>query len=216
MQAPILTPFFWPSSPTLKAVETNPPIFWAQSSGMFPLYSLQSGVLSLAFLVTKNANCGIQRDSLSLCLVAVFRANTTMEQLDGIELRVKAAITRHNTLVDNWLFNGSTVLALFCSGAASILAVNKSINGSDLLTSVLAALAAFLVALERTLGFGARWRFHLELRNSYEAILDLIELHKVAPDDEKIKIEQEIWTALRAARAREAAIPSGSSPSVTP
>lgn len=87
--------------------------------------------------------------------------------------------------------------------------MNKSLVGADVAASILAAAAAFLVALERTLGFGARWRFHLEMRSLYEGILDRIALLKLAPDEEKKKIEEEIWSALSAARARESAIPSG-------
>ena len=77
----------------------------------------------------------------------------------------------------------------------------------------LAAAAGVFVAAERSLAFGARWRFHEEMRNRYNALIDQIEFIQYLPATERAKYLQEIWASLYALRARDAAIPgTGAAP----
>lgn len=78
----------------------------------------------------------------------------------------------------------------------------------------MAAAAGVFVAAERSLAFGARWRFHEEMRNRYNALIDQIEFIQYLPATERAKYLQEIWASLYALRARDAAIPGTGAASV--
>jgi hypothetical protein len=91
------------------------------------------------------------------------------EELKQIRDRLEKAIKDHPTSADAWLFNGGTVAVLLLSGMASVFAANKSWDLAWV-AGILSALSAFLVALERALGFGPRWRFHMEMRAAYRII----------------------------------------------
>jgi hypothetical protein len=64
------------------------------------------------------------------------------------------------------------------------------------------------VALERALGFGARWRYHRKMRFSYESIIDMLDFFPVIPLTERPKYIRDIFAALYAVRLRESAIPN--------
>lgn len=75
----------------------------------------------------------------------------------------------------------------------------------------MSAAAGVLVALERSLGFGPRWRFHTEMRAGYTNVLDMIEFYFIIPGDDpehRKKIRNEIWQSLNALRNRESAVPN--------
>jgi hypothetical protein len=128
---------------------------------------------------------------------------------DSISQSIKA----HRTVFDGWLYNGGTVVILLLTGAVSVLSgkvvpVNVSF---DWLPAVLSALAGLFVALERSLGFGPRWRFHTEMKAGYRTVSDMIDFYFIIPEEEKeqrTRIRNEIWQSLNALRSRESAIPN--------
>ncbi len=136
-------------------------------------------------------------------------------QKDGFEnLRnsIDRSIASHGTGLDGWMYNGGTILILVLTAAVSILSGNViDIQSFKWLPSVLSALAGLFVALERSLGFGPRWRFHTEMKAGYQTVRDLIDYYFIIPEDEKdqkARIRSEIWQSLNALRSRESALPT--------
>jgi hypothetical protein len=76
----------------------------------------------------------------------------------------------------------------------------------------LSGLAAFLVAMERALNFGARWRYQLAMRAGYEHVLDQIDFLRTLPEEEQKRYRAEIVAELRALRRREGMIPGVGAP----
>jgi hypothetical protein len=72
-------------------------------------------------------------------------------------------------------------------------------------------IAGFWIAAERALGFGARWRYHREMKSGYEAIIDMLDFYQGLPASEQPKYARDIFTALYALRSRESAIPNAGS-----
>jgi hypothetical protein len=84
---------------------------------------------------------------------------------------------------DSLYYNGFTALVLLFSAVVAMLPGDKE-GWLFWIPKVLSALNVFLVALERTLGFGSRWRFHIEMESSYLALLDhLRTIQGFAPAD---------------------------------
>lgn len=76
---------------------------------------------------------------------------------------------------------------------------------------MLSAAAGLFVALERSLGFGQRWRFHTEMKAGYITVIDMINFYFAIPTEEmaqRVKLRAEIWQSLNALRRRESAIPN--------
>jgi hypothetical protein len=119
--------------------------------------------------------------------------------------RLIEARDKHNTSIDAIMFNGSTILVLFLTGAAAFIPALKDAPGW--IASLLAGLAGIFVAMERALGFGARWRYHREMYYAYDSIIDMIEFCPVVPPAEQSKYVRDIFTALYAIRSRESSIP---------
>lgn len=136
------------------------------------------------------------------------------EQLGFDKLRESIAdsIQNHHTGLDGALYNGGTLLILVLTGAVSVLSGKVvQLDSHQWLPSVLSAVAGLFVALERSLGFGPRWRFHTEMKAGYKTVSDMIDFYFIIPDEEreqKAKIRNEIWQSLNALRSRESAIPN--------
>ena len=121
------------------------------------------------------------------------------------------AIQRHNPTLDGALFNGGTILQLALTAAASFLPGSNWIPNAPFLAGICAALAALLITIERSLSFGARWRFHTEMQTGYKSIVDMIDFYQcITADDDKAKYRSNIWNVLYALRSREGGIPGGS------
>jgi len=125
---------------------------------------------------------------------------------------IQESIAGHKTAPDAWMYNGGTIVVLTLTALVSILA-GKDVLPSEFawVTSVLSAVAGVLVALERSLGFGPRWRFHAELKAGYKTVNDMITFYFIIPqsdEDQRKKIRAEIWQSLNALRNRESAIPN--------
>ncbi|MET0552934.1 MAG: hypothetical protein ABW221_07850 [Vicinamibacteria bacterium] len=126
---------------------------------------------------------------------------------ERIRARLVAAIGEHDVPIDPWMFNGGTVVVLILSAAAAFL---PSLGGQApvFAAPLCSAFAGLVVAMERALGFGARWRFHREMRSAYENVLDMLDFLPVVPRPERPKYTRDMLAALYSARAREAAIPN--------
>jgi len=126
------------------------------------------------------------------------------------------AIKRHHPNIDGALFNGGTILQLALTAAASFLPGSSWIPNAPFLAGICAALAALLITIERSLSFGARWRFHTEMQNGYKSILDMIDFYRcITAEDEKTKYRANIWNALYTLRSREGGIPGGATSSTS-
>jgi hypothetical protein len=128
--------------------------------------------------------------------------------------RINEAIKRHNPNFDGALFNGGTILQLALTAAASFLPGSNWIPNAPFLAGISAALAALLITIERSLSFGARWRFHTEMQTGYKSILDMIDFYECIPaEEETTKYRANIWNALYTLRNREGGIPGGATSS---
>lgn len=119
---------------------------------------------------------------------------------------------------DAWYYNGITAIVLLCTALLATLPPGQEGSVLYWLSKVFAVLSMFLVALDRTLGFGPRWRFHIEMENSYRILLDqILALQTVEPKDATQPLN-ELRISLASVRAREHNIPgvSASSDSKVP
>jgi hypothetical protein len=136
--------------------------------------------------------------------------DTTFQGLDAITARVNQDVRRHSPRGDSLLYNGGTVLVLLFTSVATFLGA-QSLGVYDFVVPLLSGTAAFLVGLERALDFGARWRYHANMRAGYEAVLDQIEfLTAVEPAlsaEERLAYCHDIRDALRVLRRQEAGVP---------
>jgi hypothetical protein len=126
--------------------------------------------------------------------------------------RLSEEIKKHSPTADSMYHNGGTVLALAATATATIIPY-------AFWAKVAAAIATFVIALARALDFGGRWRWHIEMRNSYQALLDRADELEVLPDGERLDAIKSIYDKLEALRARENGIPGagsgGTQPSTT-
>ncbi|MBK7357180.1 hypothetical protein [Propionivibrio sp.] len=131
-----------------------------------------------------------------------------------IKERLQRAIDEHSPSLDAWCFNGGTLLTLTFTAASALFSSQAFGEKLTFVAAILSSVAGVLVAAERALAFGARWRFHHEMRSGYRSIVDMIDFAALLPDGpEKAKYTKDIWTALYALRSRESAIPgSGTTP----
>ncbi|WP_445577854.1 hypothetical protein GKKCFE_11490 [Pseudomonas sp. E141] len=126
------------------------------------------------------------------------------EMIKQLTARLKDASSLHNVWADPILFNGGTILVLLLTTLATLLPTSAYGWAAPLCS----ALAGLFVAMERALGFGARWRYHREMRFSYESIIDMLDFFPAIPLSERPKYIRDIFAALYAARSRESAIPN--------
>lgn len=126
------------------------------------------------------------------------------EMIQQLKARLKVASSLHDVWADPILFNGGTILVLLLTTLATLLP--SSVFGWA--APICSALAGLFVAMERALGFGARWRYHREMRFSYESIIDMLDFFSAIPISERSKYIRDIFAALYAARFRESAIPN--------
>ena len=140
-------------------------------------------------------------------------ADPTTFDFEPMKRRLESAALEHKTL-DSWMFNGGTMLTIALTATASL--VSSSVFGAHTawIGAVFSALTGVMIAAERALAFGARWRFHHEMRSGYLQIVDMVDFARFLPAGrERDKYLKDVWTALYALRSRESAIPgSGTAP----
>lgn len=125
--------------------------------------------------------------------------------LAPIEKRLEESIREHSTLPDGFWYTTMTVVPLALTGFSTVAA---KIDGLSTWVSVASAIAAFCIALERALGFGARWRFHREMKSGYRNLLDGITWSTILPEDRKQAYLSDWWAKLVALRGREGDLPN--------
>lgn len=128
-----------------------------------------------------------------------------LEALQNIGQRLKDSVADHNTFPDGFWYNALTILSLVLSGFASVAATYTDYSTW---VSAASAVAALCIALERALGFGARWRFHTEMKNAYRTLQDGIDFYSALPDGRKEAFLNDWWARLIALRNREGQIPN--------
>jgi hypothetical protein len=116
----------------------------------------------------------------------------------------------HSTFRDSFYHNGGTVLALAATGAATIIPTSHA-----LLAKIAAGIATLIIALARALDFGGRWRWHLEMRNAYQALIDRADEVHVLPDADKLAAMKAIYDKLEKLRTRESGIPGAGGTAVS-
>ncbi|HJQ27336.1 MAG TPA: hypothetical protein VKA60_25850 [Blastocatellia bacterium] len=134
---------------------------------------------------------------------------TESSSLHGLKAKLSTSIKEHSKrcFLDSFLYNGGTTAVLLATTAATFLP--DSLGAWFWLPKALTAFATFWVALERVLNFGARWRFHLEMKNAYQVIEDMIDYSEHLPESKKEDYIQSIWQELMILRRREKGIPIG-------
>lgn len=135
-------------------------------------------------------------------------ADLSPEVIATLRERLAASVTSHDGWADPLMFNGGTILVLMLTSLATILPTMLPKDSYTWAAPLCAAVAGLFVAMERALGFGARWRFHREMRFAYESILDMLEFYPILPAAERPKYARDIFAALYAVRSRESAIPN--------
>lgn len=113
--------------------------------------------------------------------------------------------SRHQTW-DSILYNGSVIIAIVASSAATFL-----IDDAPQIAKVLSAIAAIVIAIDRSLNWGARWIYQRQMRHEYLLILARINLVENIganfTEEEKKKYFLLIFDDLIALRRRESMIP---------
>lgn len=134
--------------------------------------------------------------------------NMSDEVIARLKSRLELAVAQHDSWADPILFNGGTILVLLLTAMATLLPSSLPKDTFVWAAPVCSALAGLFVAMERALGFGARWRYHREMKSGYESIIDMLEFFPVLPAPEQPKYARDIYAALYAVRSRESAIPN--------
>ena len=121
-----------------------------------------------------------------------------------IENRIDQSIGEHRNTHDGFLYNASTLLSLALTGIGAVIATSH-----PRYAAWISAGAAFSIAAERTLGFGARWRYHVEMKHGYLAVKDMIDFRPFIRESQREAWYLEIWNKLSALRTKEGQIPDG-------
>ncbi|MFG5411146.1 hypothetical protein ABXN37_27375 [Piscinibacter sakaiensis] len=98
-----------------------------------------------------------------------------------------------------------TVLPLAATAFSTVAA---KLEGWSNWVAIASAFAAFCISLERALGFGARWRYHREMKSGYFILLDGISFAAILPDDRKQAFMDDWWAKLLSMRGREGDLPN--------
>jgi len=130
---------------------------------------------------------------------------------------IQAMIAEHRKYKgwDGTLYNAITGVVLLCTALLSVLPPTQSESQMFWFAKGIAVLSMFLVALDRALGFGPRWRFHIEMQNSYRTLLDeLLALERTSPDDAGPPLIK-FRASLASVRSREHLLPGISTTSAS-
>lgn len=132
----------------------------------------------------------------------------TQELIASLQAKVAASARKHDIPIDPWMFNGGTILVLVLTALATFLPTVLADGQATWAAPLCSAITGLFIAMERALGFGARWRFHTEMENAYVAIGDMLDFYPMLPASEQSKYARDIFSALYAVRSRESAIPN--------
>jgi hypothetical protein len=124
------------------------------------------------------------------------------EQAARLTESIKSAMRPHGGKRDSLLHNGSTMAAMAATTAATIIPEGFSLWGR-----IAAGAATFLIAVARALDFGARWRWHLNMRSRYAVLLDRVDQVALLPVDQRADALSRVYEDLFKVRALERGIP---------
>jgi hypothetical protein len=127
--------------------------------------------------------------------------------VEALKARLGQAVAEHDVSIDPWMFNAGTVSTLILTAAATFVP-SLGPKVPAFVAPLCSGIAGVLIAAERALGFGARWRYHREMRSAYQSIIDMLDFCPLVPRSERAKYVRDIFTALYAVRSRESAIPN--------
>lgn len=133
-----------------------------------------------------------------------------MPGFESLKSQLRENVAEHKRYqgVDAMYYNGITAVVLLATTATTLIPIDT--QWAPLL-KILTGLATFLIALERTLDFGARWRYHREMRHGYLAVLAKINFYENLPGEfgaeERKRYYAEIYADLFSLGRREGEIP---------
>lgn len=131
--------------------------------------------------------------------------------LDDLKTQVKSNAREHERYqgLDGVTYNGSTIIVLLATTTTTLLPTDHT--WEVVLVKCLSALATFLIALERTLNYGERWRYHREMRHGYLGILQKLVFYENMGEgysvDAKKEYLERVYFDLNALALREGQIP---------
>jgi hypothetical protein len=107
---------------------------------------------------------------------------------------------------DGKLYNGGTIVILFCNVAAT--ALPTAIDGWGFwLPKALLIIATFGIALERSKSYGLRWQFHIGKKNQWASLIDQIDIFPAWPDADKDEKFKALVADVASLRSSEGSIP---------
>lgn len=127
---------------------------------------------------------------------------TPEEAIANLQGELAQNVKKHSSWSDSFYLNGGTVLALAATGTATLLPTHLSFWAR-----VASAVATFVIALSRALDFGGRWRFHVQMANAYQGMLDRVHRLDVLPQADRDASAAKIFDDLAALRSKENARP---------
>ena len=135
------------------------------------------------------------------------------KEVRAIKQNVEKSIAEHKKWGswDAYLYNGGTAVVLLCTSLATYIPAAKN-PGLSWIPPILTGLATFLVALDRALAFGPRWKFHLTQSAGYRRILDRIEIYPSIDQDNRQKHLEKLLSLLDVVRSQEPNMPGVDSP----
>lgn len=141
--------------------------------------------------------------------------NGIEQQTSRLADRIRRAMAPHGGKRDSFLHNGSTMAAMAATTAATVIPADHAIWAR-----CAAGTATFLIAVARALDFGARWRWHLNMRARYAILLDRVDRVALLPVEGRSAALVQIYDDLSKVRSSERGIPgsgtaSGAPPSST-
>jgi hypothetical protein len=126
------------------------------------------------------------------------------QALERFNPTLAVSIKEHATW-DGFWYNGFTALSLVLAAFSSVAA---NYPNWAVLVSIASAVAGLCIALERALGFGARWRFHMEMKNAYRNLQDGVSFEALLPAARKEAFLNDWWARLVYLRNRESLLPN--------
>lgn len=134
-----------------------------------------------------------------------------------IKRQLREAADSHPIRTDSALYNGGTAAVLLATAIATFLPTDFD---PDWLPRALTGFAAFWIGLERALGFGARWRYHREMRASYRGLMQTIDFYLATKDElpveESQQLRRDILEKMALLQHREGGIPGTDAAAMLP
>lgn len=87
----------------------------------------------------------------------------TAEVIERLKARLAQSAKAHVVPIDPIMFNGGTVIVLGLTALATFLPTLLATGQAVWAAPLCSAVAGLFIAMERALGFGARWRYHKEM-----------------------------------------------------